>query len=181
MPDTHSFVIERSNEVYRNLKLYSSESYSEILKISNHENVTVTNSYIGGGNEDCIDVVRGKNIVFSDLVLSSLRGKGTRTFITIKGGVSDVIIKNINLIGKTRYPWDISLGDWTIYDADKNHPPVKNIRIEHVSHDTGRPIRVLCVHSEIPKIVGKNVKIIRVPPILVKIWFSLKRFFSRYL
>jgi len=179
MADTPSFVIERSNEVYRNLKLYSSEKYSEILKMSNRKNVTITTSYVGGGIEDSIDIVRGENILLNDLVLSSLRGNQTRTFITVKGGVDGIIIKNINLIGETKYPWDISLGDWTIYDVDKNHPPVRNIRIEHISHENGRPIRVLCLHSEVPEVIGKNVKILRIPPIFVKIWFGLKRFFSK--
>ncbi len=38
--------------------------YSDILKFSNCEDITVKNCSILGGKEDCIDAVRGNNYTF---------------------------------------------------------------------------------------------------------------------
>jgi len=174
MKDTHVYVIERDNEHYQNLKLYSNPQYSEILKMSNRENVTVSSSYIGSGYEDCIDIVRGYNITLRDLTLSSRKNSKARTYITIKGSCKGVNITDIQLVGDTRYPWDISLGDWTIYDADPQRPLMRDVVIRNVNHISGRPVRVLCLYCETPD-VDSSVKLIKVPMFLVKIWFALKR------
>jgi len=47
--------------------------YDDVMKFSNCENVLVKGVEIVGGQEDCIDAVRGTNYVFQDLTLYPLK------------------------------------------------------------------------------------------------------------
>ena len=63
--------------------------YSDILKFSNCENITVKYTTILGGKEDCIDAVRGSNYNFDSVNLSP-KYNG----ITLKGSIDTATITN---------------------------------------------------------------------------------------
>lgn len=171
MKDTHKLKLEWNKE-YSGLVL-DGTGYAETLKASAGENITVRDFSIIGGYEDCIDCVQGTNYTFADGSL--LAGPKTRTFITLKGGINGVILKNLVLSGKCRWPWDISLGDHTIYNKGKLMNQ-QNILIEDVRRtDPKRRVRVLVLDSEAPVVINSSVMIIKVPRWIVWLLMKLKR------
>lgn len=169
--DTHKFVLE-------NKGVYSGESvngygYAEAVKGSNLEDVTFRNFSIVGGYEDCVDVVRGRNYVFCE---GDMYAGEARTFVTIKGGVQGIWLEDIVFHGKTKYPWDISLGDHTIYnDAEPNLDIVRKVVLNRVKRVDGAPVRVLCMASQVPVKLNGKYRVYVVPRFIWRTWFWLKR------
>jgi hypothetical protein len=177
MADTNKYVITEDNKTYSELHLTSDPSYSEILKGSKRRNVVVEDSFIGGGNEDCVDMVRGENIKFQNLTVEA--HEKTRVFFTLKGGIKGLTFNDVVLYGKSKWCWDISLGDWTNYDVDKR-PKVRDIVLENVRFgDSNKRVKVLCLWSEKPTVIGGRVDIWKVPTFMVKILFWYKRKFGK--
>ena len=148
--------------------------YSEAIKGSNITDVVVRNFSAKGGNEDCIDIVRGSDYLFHH---GRLEANGCRTFITIKGGVDGVVMSEIVLTGKPKWFWDISLGDHTIYGWDAGK--CKEIKFNHIRHESGKPVRILVLNSEVPLWVDDydNYKIYKVPKLLVRLLFWFRELF----
>ena len=64
--------------------------YSDILKFSNCENITVKGCVILGGKEDCIDAVRGANYTIKNSDLYP-----EHNGITMKGSIDGAKLDNI--------------------------------------------------------------------------------------
>lgn len=186
--DTHKFTVFNSDEVYT-IKNLDGTGYSETIKASNHSNVgIVCSGLIKCGFEDCVDIVRGYKYNLSGGTY--LIEDNTRTFITIKGGVKDIHIHDIRLIGKPSFFWDISLGDHTIYNDSAPHlPPVREIYINNVKRYSDLtfkerlPVRILVFHSKVPVIKDfdkRYYKLIIIPKFIVKTWFLIKRILSKW-
>jgi hypothetical protein len=120
----------------------------------------LANKRILGGYEDCLDVVRGKDFELRDLHMFA--DQRTRTFITLKGGIQGYTLRDITLEGETRWPWDVSLGDWTDYDLFPR-PVMQHGNLIRVRHITGRPVRVLLRWCDKPIVHDSNIKFLRLP------------------
>lgn len=176
--DTHKYILENDNTTYSGLDFYPSDlTYSELVKGSLRRNIIIKDSRVAGGKEDCIDLVRGENIKIENVFLSSEK---SRTYITAKGGIKGLHLKNLQFNGKSRYPWDVSLGDFTIYDIIRKRPKMRNVVLEKFTRvDSNKKIRVLCLHCEKPTVIGKNIQVIKIPTFLVNILFFIKRIITK--
>jgi hypothetical protein len=148
---------------------------SEGLKLSFCHNVNVSQTRIIGGREDCVDIVRGGDIVFDDCEFISL---GTRQHVTIKGGARSVSFVNCRFINSYSCWWDgacIDLGNWTDYD-DAPRPYVKNITIENCSMlNVRRGLLARVLYSERPKIINSPGKVFKVPSLAVALFWLGQR------
>lgn len=118
---------------------------AEAIKVTHCEGLELAHKHAIGGREDCLDVVRSTGLLFRDAVLWA--SSGTRTFITAKGGGNHEF-RDILLIGRTRWPWDISLGDWTLYNANPEHPPMREVVLDNVRRKDGRRLVVLQLYCD---------------------------------
>lgn len=148
---------------------------SEGLKLSFCHDVVVKNSTILGGYEDCVDIVRGSNILFRNCKFIS---QGSAQHITIKGGVKDVRFegcKFINPFEKWINGACIDLGNWTDYD-DVDRPKTRNISIEDCRIQNMK-FKALYrrIFSETPIVKNSDGFGIRVPGLFVKIFWHLQR------
>jgi hypothetical protein len=166
--DTHAYIL-RSNTRYTNLVIDGKDD-SEAIKGSNRTNSTVDGFMAIAGYEDGIDCVRGSNYTFRNGEIHS--SKRTRTHITIKGGVKRYTFQNIELYGLTRFPWQISIGDHTIYNKGKLLNTDGGF-IDSVHRANGKPVRILVLDGTVPECVNGNYIIWRVPRFLVKLWFKI--------
>lgn len=146
---------------------------AETIKLTHCKDFRLSNKKADGCREDVLDIVKGRRIEISDCQFTS--DKRTRVFITAKGGINGLHLKNITLKGVCRWPWDYSLGDWTLYNHNPKRPPMSNVVIENNRHESGRKIRVLVLFCETPEIIDSNIRLIRVPMWLVRLWFSVHR------
>lgn len=114
--------------------------FSEGLKVTNTPEAIVANKRIIGGSEDCIDIVRTGHAHIRDSCL--VASERTRTFITAKGGGQRLIFSGLLFIGDTRW-WDVSLGDWTIYNQDPTLPPMRQAIFNDCRHIFDEKILIL--------------------------------------
>lgn len=149
---------------------------SEGLKLSFCRNVTVKNSQIMGGCEDCVDIVRGENITFENCTFFA--NPDTKQHITCKGGAKNITFKNCKFVGSFKNWWDgacIDLGNWTDYD-DVDRPMVRNVNIENcIMQDVGTRILYRRLYSETPTISNTQGFQFNVPRIFVKLFWWLQR------
>jgi hypothetical protein len=136
--------------------------YDDVMKFSNCQNVHVNGVVVKGGNEDCIDAVRGKNYKFENLTLEPLNNG-----ITIKGSVSGWHLKNILFTRKGK-EYTIEIGQYDNYWTPST-PPTRDGIIESVKMiDEGR-VTVRLWDAEKPQIFDcPNVRVIKIPKF---IWF----------
>lgn len=169
--DTHKMVLE-SGGIYTNENV-NGIGYAEAVKCSNLKDVTFRKFSIVGGYEDCLDVVRGRNYVFCE---GDMYAGEARTFVTVKGGVHGFWLEDVVFHGKTKYPWEISLGDHTIYnDADPDLNIVRKVVLNRVRRVDGAFVRVLCMASNRPICLNGKYRVYVVPRWIWRTWFWLKR------
>ena len=174
--DTHAWKKARSNESHSNLNIDGTH-YSEALKLSNLHHVTITNFNLIGGSEDSIDVVRGSDYIFSDGIINL---KDSQQGITIKGGAENVILKNIEFIGKPKLGF-IVLGQYSDYDFCRNLP-TKNIFISNCKFPpNNRPSLITWNVKNIKTENNENFSCIQIPKLLVCIYFSFRKIQQRIL
>jgi len=179
-PDTHGFVM-KEGQTYSGLSI-TSGNYDEAIKASNLYFSRVEDFIAKGGSEDVIDCVRGQRYEFEN---GELQGNLCRQFITIKGGVRDYVLASLRLkgepkgikIGPFKLNYDIMLGDHTIYGYGTG--PVGRGLIDYVSHESGRKVRVLCIHAHKPVTRNGDYTIRKLPSILVKALFWFKKITGR--
>ena len=149
---------------------------SEGLKLSFCRDVTVRDCQIMGGNEDCVDIVRGENITFDNCTFFA--NEDTKQHVTCKGGVKNITFKNCKFVGSFQNWWDgacIDLGNWTDYD-DVDRPPVRNIKIINCTmQDVGCGILYRRLYSETPQVTNSRGFKFKVPKIFVKMFWFLQR------
>jgi len=149
---------------------------AEGLKLSFCKNVSVRNTQVFGGYEDCVDIVRGENISFENCTFFA--GPRTKQHITCKGGAKNITFKNCKFIGSFRNWWDgacIDLGNWTDYD-DVDRPMVRNVQIINCDIQNAN-YRVLYrrLYSETPHVHNSRGFGLNVPRIFVKSFWWLQR------
>jgi hypothetical protein len=166
--DTHKYTL-KNNVKASNLNLDGSDC-AETIKGSNLSNSGVVEFDIIAGYEDGIDCVRGSNYLFKE---GSIRASDfTRTFITLKGGIKGYTLRNLELDGEPSLPWDISIGDHTIY----NKGELLNMEdglISGVYHASGRKVRIFVLDGEVPVCEFGKYKVIKVPRFVAKLWMKL--------
>lgn len=175
MKDTHAVKIPKSDYTYNNFQI-DGRGYAEGLKLSNLDNVFIADGHIIGGYEDCIDCVRGSNYLFENLTLEA---GDARTFVTAKGGLSYISFKNITLKGKTKWPWDFSFGDHTIYYNQGDKSWTKNIVLDDVRREDSKKVTILCLLSDRPRVKNGDYRVIMVPKWIVKSLFFVNKIISK--
>lgn len=151
--------------------IQGSENLHETIKCSSHQNIVIKNLIIEGSYEDCVDIVRGKNIKF--LNCTFIPEKYTSRSITIKGGVNNVVFENCKFY-KGILPWHVQLGDYTIYDAVKR-PKVRNVVFNGCIDMHRKPIKVLVIHSKKAEFINTRGFNIKIPRLFVWLYFALMR------
>lgn len=135
----------------------------EGLKLSFCYDVHVKNCIIHGGVEDCVDIVRGGDILFYKCKFIS---HDTKQHITVKGGAKNIKFVGCEFIGDYKKRLDgafIDLGNWTDYD-DVTRPRVRNIEVLDCKiKDSNRKILCRVLHSNPPKVENSDGWVFRVP------------------
>lgn len=130
--------------------------YSDILKFSNCNNITVKDCTIEGGKEDCIDAVRGNNYTFTDTALAPKHNG-----ITLKGSINGYTIKDVTFATHGK-DCDIEVGQYDNYWYI-GRKPTRNGLIENVQSTDGKPLVIKLWDATKPNIVNSNVKVIKMP------------------
>jgi len=167
--DTHGYVL-KDGLVESGLYVRSGE-YSEALKGSNLKASGAIGFNVVGGEEDGIDCVRGSGYWFSDGVIEA--GNRTRTFVTLKGGIDGVVLKDVELVGKCRWPWQVSLGDHTIYNKGRLMG-MRGVVLDGVRRGDGKAVWVLVLDCEKPECRNGKYRVVKVPKWLVWLFMKLK-------
>lgn len=150
---------------------------AEGLKLSYCHDVTVENCEIIGGYEDCVDIVRGGNIVFNNCRFIA---NNTKHHFTIKCKVNNVIIKNSTFVNDFRSIWDgafVDLGNWGDYDIRKL-PKTKNIQIINCKFENvswWKRVTTRQIYAEKPIIKNTKGFNFKIPSLFVKIFWAFKR------
>lgn len=147
---------------------------SEGLKLSFCSNVYVKKCAIFGGYEDCVDIVRGTNIVFSQCTFISAQSK---QHITAKGGAKGLTFRKCLFLQPYRKWYDgacIDLGNWTDYD-DVVRPGVRDVLIDNCTMFDAGPVLVRVLHGDSPSVSNSRGWVIKVPPLFTKLFFHLQR------
>jgi len=173
MRDTHEIVFEEDGQTISNRVVAAAPGVSEAVKASLRQRITLRSCTVTGGEEDCVDIVRGRQVVLVDCTFMASRR--TRQHLTIKGGVNTVSIANCAFVGRPRWWFDIVLGGWSDYDKLRR-PKTRKVHLVNSWHVTGRRLRVLCLWAERPLVLnGTRASVIKVPTIFVKAFFAWKR------
>lgn len=99
--------------------LITDSTIDDTLKISNSSEIVLANKNIGNRGEDCVDIVRGRQIICQDFVLAPFGRNG----ITVKGASSDVFFTGLS-IQRHGQITDIELGQFDNYWYP-GRPPTK--------------------------------------------------------
>lgn len=179
--DTNALNVPKDGMTYYRISV-DGTGLSEAVKISNKNNVKLTECRLLGGNEDCLDIVRGSNHEFHGCCF--IPSRKTRTMVTIKGGAKGIVLQNcmFRTSEKTKYPWDISIGDYTIYDKYKTTPKTE-VKIREAvtggrrtANTNGPKPIVLVLNGEVD--ADHSVRVWKVPTIFVRILFQFQRWFG---
>jgi hypothetical protein len=142
----------------------SPNSYHDVLKFSNCNNVTVRNITIPAGKEDSIDMVRGSNYFLVNLTVLGN--------ITAKGSIDGVDISDCIMSGR------IELGNFDNY-WKLGRTPTRNVRITRLVSANGKPIKVYLFDTDKPHITDSNVKVIKIPKFLWVSYFILRKLYLK--
>lgn len=164
-----------TNDFHYHDLIVNGSGYDESGKGSNAQNIKVTNSIFWGAREDCLDFVRGNNIIVEDVQLV-ISGR-TRQFLTAKGSINGLTLRNIKMKGKRRAWADMFFGDFTIYDAVQKRPPMKNLVLEAFLKENGKRPVICILHCEPPVVFGE-MTVIKIPKPIVKIYFAICKLFT---
>lgn len=172
--DTHAFVLDRDDEIYQ-LGAIDGRSYSEAIKGSLRQRITLSVEEAIGGSEDVIDLVRGREIVIRDARLRIDERQRSPQFLTAKGGIQGLRLENVELVGEPARNWDLAFGQWTLYDCDPQRPPLRRLVLDGVRHVSGRPVRVFCVKADPPELGAGDFRVTCMFRPFVSMWFALQR------
>jgi len=150
---------------------------AEGLKLSYAHNVTVRHCHIIGGYEDCVDIVRGTNILFDNCVFEA---NNTKHHFTIKCMVDGVTITNCVFRNNFNHVWDgamVDMGNWGDYDVE-DLPKTRNLRIENCTlQNISWWKRILTRRLYAENVSSKNTAgfNLKIPSIFVKLFWRYKR------
>lgn len=94
--DTHKWVCPSSKKTYRGVHI-NGKGASEAAKFSNIHKCEFNDFELISGYEDCIDLVRGRDITFNRGKLTSI---GNKQGVTVKGGFKNLIFNDVEFLGK---------------------------------------------------------------------------------
>jgi len=132
---------------------------------------------IVGGYEDCVDIVRGGDILFDQCTFIS---NNTKHHFTIKCDVHNIRIEDCTFSGDFKSVWDgafIDLGNWGTYNF-KDIPKTDNIyvtRCNIVNVSWWKQILTRRLFAENPVICDTSGFNLRVPKFIVNIFWLYKR------
>lgn len=137
--------------------------WDDVMKFSQCENVQVRGVTVNGGQEDCIDAVRGSNYSFTNMTLNPLNNG-----ITLKGSIDGWNLKDILFTRKGK-EYTIEIGQYDNYWTPWTKP-TRNGTVDNVSIEDGSTVVIRIWDGEVPKqiINCKNLKVLKIPKI---IWF----------
>tara|TARA_B110000444_G_C18801600_1_gene577755 strand:+ start:978 stop:1652 length:675 start_codon:yes stop_codon:yes gene_type:complete len=148
---------------------------SEGLKLSFCRNVSVKNSCILGGYEDCVDIVRGENIFFENCTFIS---QNSAQHITCKSGVRNVNFINCKFVNPVRNWWNgacIDLGNWSDYD-DADRPKVRNVNITNCTMSNNCfSILYRRLYSDSPSVINSSGLKLNIASVFVRAFWFLQR------
>jgi hypothetical protein len=167
---------EKKTILIKNCKI-DAAGVAEGLKLSYCHDVTVQDCEIIGGYEDCVDIVRGGNILFENCRFIA---NNTKHHFTIKCMVSNVIIKNCTFINNFRHIYDgafVDMGNWGIYNKE-NIPKTNNIKIINCNFENVswyKRILSRAIYAE--PAIAENTKgfNLKIPTLFVNIFWAFKR------
>lgn len=158
------------------------------LKMPGNVGSVITDTYLSGGSERALDIVKGNAISFkgctflagADRPATKSRWSMAKTCdIGIKGGAFNVSFADCSMT-------DLLLGDHSIYD--NGHPwnvgtPTKGISLVNCTHPAGKstPIILRVLNAELPMLVNTNAVALKYWGGAVKVyfWFAGKWIDSR--
>ena len=174
--DTHLFTVDSGGRTFRDLSLDAKgEDYSEAFKSSNHSNVRVVDSLIIGGVEDCIDLVRGSNFLFSNCTIDC---SGSKQAVTVKAGFENLWFKDCSFVGspKTAY---IVAGQYSDYNFCGDLV-TKDIRIDNCDfEDKSKPAVRMWNASNVISDDEDRLNLDFVPSFVVYFYFSFRKIQQR--
>ncbi len=132
-------------------KIDGGPGYNDMLKFSDCTNFRVTECYIVGGSEDCVDMNRGKGGLIENTMFEP-RGSFA---LTAKGGFSNLHLRNVMVRGRGKET-TIDLGNWSDQAPWKM---TKNIVLENLTSEDGSPVSVRVLWAQKPKVIGGNVRV----------------------
>ena len=137
--------------------------WDDVMKFSQCENVQVRGVTVNGGQEDCIDAVRGSGYSFTNMTLNPLNNG-----ITLKGSIDGWNLKDILFTRKGK-EYTIEIGQYDNYWTPWTKP-TRNGTVDNVSIEDGSTVVIRIWDGEVPKqiINCKNLKVLKIPKI---IWF----------
>lgn len=172
--DTHKEVIARIEGRYSDHqpRTVDGTKHSEALKLTACADLHVGRKSLLGGDEDCLDVVRVGRLVFEDAHLYA--GSRTRTFVTAKGGGKRHVYRDIVLHEKARW-CSFSLGDWTLYNHNKEMPPMEEVVIERVRREDGKRFIILQLFCNKVRVVDSPGAVVINLRWAMPLWFKILR------
>lgn len=145
-------------------------SFSDILKFSICETVLVANVRILGGTENSIDCVRGSNYsILGCSFFGALQGG-----VVAKGSIEGFTLGECHFGSKSK-KFDVELGQYDNYWYP-GRPPTRVVTIRNLTTAGGRPVRVMVWDSEMPTVINTNVKITKVPRLIVLLYFYWRHY-----
>ena len=136
------------------------KEYDDLFKCSNVSNLSARGLTIPASREDSIDCVRGNGYFFDSCVIEGS--------VTVKGAIDGFKLYNCVVSGT------VELGQYDNYWV-KGRAPTRYVSLVNCCSPDGSPIRVKLWDAEMPWIVGKNVKIVRIPKWIWLPYFLLRR------
>ncbi len=144
--------------------------YSDILKFSLCSDTLIQRCQIEGGSEDAIDACRGSNYKVYNSAITP-HGKNGMTF---KGFIEGVDVQD-TVFTNHGSECDIELGQFCIYDEFPFSKKTKHVQLVNVTSLDGSPIHVKVWNANSPTVIGGDVKITKINPILVWLYFAMRR------
>lgn len=147
--------------------LSSSSDFNDTYKLSHGNGAKVSNKHIVNRNEDCIDMVRVTNAIFTNIVLEPFGKNG----ITVKGASTNIFVSAEFL--RHGSVCDLEIGQFDNYWYP-GRPP-SEVTVALVSAD-GKPAKVRLWDGELaPSHFSPRAEVTRIPKV---IWYPY--FLFRY-
>lgn len=145
------------------------------IKMPGNRDSVFEDSTFTGGTERALDAVRGGNLTWNRCKFSAgsdRRVTPTRFWpfktcdIGLKGGLTGFAFNDCEFA-------DMLLGDFSIYNEDRNLPKTSGGVLTNCVHPKGAhvPIIIRCLAADVPRLVNTNAVILVVPELFVKAYF----------
>lgn len=159
-----TFALLRSQTIFIHDEI-NGEGYSEALKFSACYNTTLVGSgqKIYGGDEDCLDAVRGEEYTIKNFKF--VPQYGTKQTITMKGGIENIVFEDCE------FNKQLVFGQYSDYDM---HGPRKTKNIRFINCKFYNSPVVLWNAENVEFINCEGQKIIKVNPSIVKIYYTYR-------